>query len=322
MNHDNEHTADDNGDGENSRDEGENDALPHAIQSEFGDDDPNDYEPDTDTHPKPSFAIRFTRLLWRRITWRRIGDRPSHLREWVNILLTMVIAGATVTQALIYFRQADIMERALDEAGNQSILNKGSLAVSSRSVGIAEKANEGADRRFQLEERAYMVARNAHNEISDVEPNGSGHTEAAIDNLGKSIAYDQRSYAHVDLIEFPTRPKSPDALDPEIDRRFAKSLAEFNSLDSANKLPKRDVVPGQPGNVNAALNGPLAPEEAIKIITGKSYLTFFAIIRYKTEGKVRTTEYCEFLLTPTQSLASKGTWNMKFMLCKDHNTVE
>jgi hypothetical protein len=96
---------------------------------------------------KPSLPVRVLRVLWRRRKWRQIrkkaeGSTGPHWAEITVVILTCGILIGTFTQAYIYWKQAGIMQRSLEQNERSIMLGIGQLAVATRNAKNAEQTLE------------------------------------------------------------------------------------------------------------------------------------------------------------------------------------
>lgn len=88
---------------------------------------------------KPAVLVRLWHALWRkRIFFRHHHAGGPNWAEKTSMYITGGILIATVIQALIYWKQAGIMEHSLEQNQQTIALNTGQLAIAGRNARTAE----------------------------------------------------------------------------------------------------------------------------------------------------------------------------------------
>jgi hypothetical protein len=95
---------------------------------------------DSNRSPKPTILIRLWHALWRkRMLLHHGGSGGPHWAEISVVILTGGILVVGVIQAIIYWEQAQVMERSLEQNQQSIILNMGQVAIAGRNATTAEK---------------------------------------------------------------------------------------------------------------------------------------------------------------------------------------
>jgi len=113
--------------------------VSNGIERQANNTGPNNGEQYPGARKKPPIPIRIWRALWRkRIFWHPKPDRPHvNWAEITTVCLTIGIVIAAFIQAFIYWRQAGIMERSLEQNQQSIALNTGQVAIAGRNAQTA-----------------------------------------------------------------------------------------------------------------------------------------------------------------------------------------
>jgi hypothetical protein len=114
--------------------------------------------------PKQSLFIRGWRALYRRRHWRTMAGHPrANVAEKLTVFITICILIVGAIQAFIYWKQAQVMERTLEQTERSVILGRGQVAIADRNATTAGdtlaqmkkdfSANQG---NFRLLEQPYL----------------------------------------------------------------------------------------------------------------------------------------------------------------------
>lgn len=114
--------------------------IPDGIKRQPDNATPNNGQQQSSAHPKRSVPIRIWRSLWRkRIFWHQKSGHPHvNWAEITTVCLTIGIVIAAFIQAFIYWKQAGIMERSLEQNQQSIALNTGQVAIAGRNATTAE----------------------------------------------------------------------------------------------------------------------------------------------------------------------------------------
>jgi hypothetical protein len=119
-----------------------------------------------DKPPKPTILVRVWHALWRkRLLFHRRHDGGPNWAEKTSMYITGGILIATIIQALIYWKQAGIMECSLEQNQQSIALNMGQVAIASRNAKTAENTlgeiKNGAPDTHTLAESTKSAAKTA-----------------------------------------------------------------------------------------------------------------------------------------------------------------
>jgi hypothetical protein len=119
---------------------------------------PGSDEHKADDHKKPPIVVRFWYGLLRRRTWRRMRERQEvNLAEKIGVGVASCILVVAVIQAIIYNRQANLMQASLEQNERSIILNRGQLAIANRNAGTSQEANKISRESLESVQRAYLT---------------------------------------------------------------------------------------------------------------------------------------------------------------------
>jgi hypothetical protein len=211
--HDQNNTADNHGDSNQRDADAHRNGVPDGFERQLNDAASQEGQQARNAHPKRPVGIRLWRGLWRkRIFWRDRHDRPHvNWAEITTVCLTIGIVIAAFIQAFIYWKQAGIMQRSLDQNQQTIALNMGQVAIASRNAKTAEdtlseiqeggndthelavQAKNQAHRAKEIAERTLTQA-TATNTLAQHAERSAKATEDAVANARQSLEFQQRPW--------------------------------------------------------------------------------------------------------------------------------
>jgi hypothetical protein len=103
-------------------------------------------------NPRPPVLIR----MWRGL-WRRSGIAKANWVEKATLGVALLLLVVSGTQAVIYYWQATLMNNSINQNERAIILNRGQLAVATRSADAAANAAKATLQQLDLQREFYRL---------------------------------------------------------------------------------------------------------------------------------------------------------------------